>query len=78
VVKHNLIYFFGHMEQLTPNPQINHLERTLPFAHTASALSPAGAPLPAATFASGSHHTYDPGHDPEVAWYLPDEAAEEF
>jgi len=28
--------------------------------------------------ASGAHHTYDPGHDPEVAWYLPDEAAEEF
>jgi hypothetical protein len=28
--------------------------------------------------ASGAHHTYDPGHAPEVAWYLPDEAAEEF
>jgi hypothetical protein len=28
--------------------------------------------------ASGPHHTYDPGHSPEVAWYLPDEAAEEF
>jgi hypothetical protein len=28
--------------------------------------------------ASGPHRTYDPGHDPEVAWYLPDEAAEEF
>ena len=27
--------------------------------------------------ASGVHHTYDPGHAPEVAWYLPDEAAEE-
>ena len=23
--------------------------------------------------ASGTHHTYDPGHAPEVAWYLPDE-----
>jgi hypothetical protein len=30
------------------------------------------------TAASGPHHTYDPGHAPEVAWYLPDEAAEEF
>jgi hypothetical protein len=28
--------------------------------------------------ASGTHQTYDPGHAPEVAWYLPDEAAEEF
>jgi hypothetical protein len=28
--------------------------------------------------ASGAHHTYDPDHTPEVAWYLPDEAAEEF
>ena len=28
--------------------------------------------------ASGAHQTYDPGHDPEVAWYLPDEASEEF
>lgn len=28
--------------------------------------------------ASGAHQTYDPGHAPEVAWYLPDEAAEEF
>jgi hypothetical protein len=28
--------------------------------------------------ASGPQRTYDPGHDPEVAWYLPDEAAEEF
>jgi hypothetical protein len=26
----------------------------------------------------GTHQTYDPGHAPEVAWYLPDEAAEEF
>src|SRR5580692_11074828 len=23
------------------------------------------------TTTSGYHHTYDPGHDPEVAWYLP-------
>jgi hypothetical protein len=23
--------------------------------------------------ASGPHRTYDPGHSPEVAWYLPDE-----
>lgn len=23
--------------------------------------------------ASGAHQIYDPGHDPEVAWYLPDE-----
>jgi hypothetical protein len=28
--------------------------------------------------ASGLHHTYDPGHTPEVAWYLPDEDPEEF
>jgi hypothetical protein len=28
--------------------------------------------------ASGAHQTYDPGHATEVAWYLPDEAAEEF
>ena len=28
--------------------------------------------------ASGPHHTYDPGHTPEVAWYLPDEEPEEF
>jgi hypothetical protein len=27
--------------------------------------------------ASGAHQTYDPDHDPEVAWYLPDEASEE-
>jgi hypothetical protein len=27
--------------------------------------------------ASGPHRTYDPGHDPEVAWYLPDEDPEE-
>jgi hypothetical protein len=27
--------------------------------------------------ASGLHHTYDPGHTPEVAWYLPDEDPEE-
>ena len=26
----------------------------------------------------GTHQTYDPGHAPEVGWYLPDEAAEEF
>jgi hypothetical protein len=31
-----------------------------------------------ATTASGTHQTYDPGHASEVAWYLPDEAAEEF
>ena len=30
------------------------------------------------TVAWGTHQTYDPGHAPEVAWYLPDEAAEEF
>jgi hypothetical protein len=29
------------------------------------------------TAASGPHHTYDPGHDPEVAWYLPDETPED-
>jgi hypothetical protein len=28
--------------------------------------------------ASGAHQTYDPGHPPEVAWYHPDEAPEEF
>ena len=28
--------------------------------------------------ASGIHETYDPGHPSEVAWYLPNEAAEEF
>jgi hypothetical protein len=28
--------------------------------------------------ASGTHHTYNPGHDPEVAWYLPDETPENF
>jgi len=28
--------------------------------------------------ASGAHQPFDPGHAPEVAWYLPDEAAEEF
>jgi len=27
--------------------------------------------------ASGPHQTYDPGHTPQVAWYLPDEAPEE-
>jgi hypothetical protein len=27
---------------------------------------------------SGPHHTYDPGHDPKVAWYLPDETPEDF
>jgi hypothetical protein len=26
----------------------------------------------------GTHQTYDPGHAPEVAWYLPGEAPEEF
>jgi hypothetical protein len=26
----------------------------------------------------GTHQTYDPGHAPEVAWYLPDEAPEDF
>jgi hypothetical protein len=31
-----------------------------------------------ATTASGIHETYAPGHASEVAWYLPDEAAEEF
>ena len=31
-----------------------------------------------ATTASGIHETYDPGHAAAVAWYLPDEAAEEF
>jgi hypothetical protein len=28
--------------------------------------------------ASGVHQTFDPGHAPVVAWYLPDEASEEF
>jgi hypothetical protein len=28
--------------------------------------------------ASGAHQAYDPGHTLEVAWYLPDEAPEEF
>jgi hypothetical protein len=28
--------------------------------------------------ASGPHHTYDTGHTPEVAWYLPDEDPETF
>ena len=27
--------------------------------------------------ASGAHHTYDPGHAPEAAWYLPDEDPED-
>ena len=31
-----------------------------------------------ATTTSGIHETYDPGHASEAAWYLPDEAAEEF
>jgi hypothetical protein len=31
-----------------------------------------------AATASGIHETYDPGHACEVAWYLPEEAAEEF
>jgi len=31
-----------------------------------------------AAAASGAHQTYDPGHVSEVAWYLEDEAAEEF
>ena len=31
-----------------------------------------------ATTASGTHHTYNPGHASEVAWYLEGEAAEEF
>jgi hypothetical protein len=31
-----------------------------------------------AAAASGIHETYNPGHASEVAWYLPDEAAEEF
>ena len=26
----------------------------------------------------GTHQTYDPGHVPEVAWYLPDETPEDF
>jgi hypothetical protein len=26
----------------------------------------------------GTHQTYDPGHAPEVGWYLPDEAPEDF
>jgi hypothetical protein len=25
----------------------------------------------------GTHQTYDPGHDPEVAWHLPDEDPED-
>ena len=29
-----------------------------------------------ASAASGAHETYDPGHAPEVAWYLENEAAE--
>ena len=29
------------------------------------------------TAASGTHQTYDPGHAPEVAWYLPDEDPED-
>jgi hypothetical protein len=28
--------------------------------------------------AAGRHHTYDPGHTPQVAWYLPDEDPENF
>jgi hypothetical protein len=32
----------------------------------------------APTTTSGIHETYDSGHASEVAWYLPDEAAEEF
>jgi hypothetical protein len=28
--------------------------------------------------ASGRHQTYDPGHVPEVGWYLPDEDPAEF
>jgi hypothetical protein len=28
--------------------------------------------------AAGAHHTYDPGHVPEVAWYLPEEELGEF
>jgi len=28
--------------------------------------------------ASGPHHTYDPGHTPEPAWYLEDEAADQY
>jgi hypothetical protein len=31
-----------------------------------------------AATAFGIHETYDPGHASKVAWYLPDEAAEEF
>jgi hypothetical protein len=31
-----------------------------------------------ATTTSGIQETYDPGHPAEAAWYLPDEAAEEF
>ena len=27
--------------------------------------------------ASGAHQIYDPGHTPEVAWYLPDENPED-
>jgi hypothetical protein len=27
--------------------------------------------------ASGAHQIYDPGHTPEVAWYLPDEDPED-
>jgi hypothetical protein len=30
-----------------------------------------------AATASGPHHTYDPGHTPQVAWYLPDEDPED-
>jgi hypothetical protein len=28
--------------------------------------------------ASGTHHTYDPGHTPQVAWYLSDEDRQDF
>jgi hypothetical protein len=28
--------------------------------------------------ASGPHYAYDPGHAPEVAWYLPDDDPETF
>jgi hypothetical protein len=31
-----------------------------------------------AATASGIHQTYDPGHATEAAWYLRDEASEEF
>jgi hypothetical protein len=58
-----------------PHPALRYLRRPgrdLPRVH------PQLAPLPRRRRRLGTHQTYDPGHAPEVAWYLPDEDPELF